>query len=99
MRDAKNRAWSTAMLGCGPSAAPSGDSIDNTVNQADSDHPIPEGSNVDESKSHTVTGLGGKTYDMSASTKVVCNEQTSSSFGLGGILEWAIKEIAQGGFF
>jgi hypothetical protein len=99
MREAKNRAWGTAMLGCGPSAGPSGDSIEDTVNQADSDNPIPEGSNVDESKSHTVTGPGGKTFEMNASTKVVCNEQTSASYGLEGILEWAVKEIAQGGFF
>src|SRR5947209_6575426 len=64
MRDAKNRAWSSAMLGCGPTAAPSGDNIDGTIDAAGSDNPVPAGSDVSESQSHTVTGPGGKTFVM-----------------------------------
>jgi hypothetical protein len=99
MRNAKDRAWSTAMLGCGPSVSPSAGTIDSTIDNAGSDHPVPDSTDTSESESHTVTGLGGKTYVMKGATTVVCNEQTSSSVGLGAIFSWAIQEIAGGSLF
>src|SRR6185503_3071439 len=59
MRNAKDRAWSTAMLGCGPSVSPSAGTIDSTIDNAGSDHPVPDSTDTSESESHTVTGLGG----------------------------------------
>jgi hypothetical protein len=99
MRKAKDAAWSTAMLGCGPDVAPTAGTIDSTIDAAGSDHPVPDSTDTTETESHTVTGLGGKTYVMGGATTVVCNEQTSSSVGIGAILGWAIQEIAGGSLF
>ena len=102
MHDAKNAAWDEAMYGCGPTASLDGNALSSTVDEADTlnedSSTTHDGSNASSSQGSDVPGLSGGSYHVGSTSQVACNERTSDEPGLGGILEWALSNILDGGF-
>jgi hypothetical protein len=95
LRVSKNEAWAKAMPGCGNSPMTDPDSADAYADG--SSDPTPTSSPSESSESFSGVGLGGKSFTMTSATRVSCNETIQD--GIGGLLGWALKTMADGNFF